>query len=96
MCILDLIKLHVTQTHKSSKSRTYERYSKSLADVSEVNYQRLKDVKYSSLYPEFMLVKVPGEELETESTSLQGSVCTDFVFSGGDCENLHGLLGDER
>lgn len=78
-----------------SKGRrsTYERYSGSFTDPSFLKYDGRSDLKCSSLYPEFVLVR--GES-ESVSTEMQGSLCTDFVFAGGDIDNLHDQVDLER
>lgn len=91
MCILDLIKLHVSQNHRAKEA--FKKYSMSLADLSKMNYSQRLRMKHSYMYPEFMLLK---SDSETLSACTQGSLCTDFVFCEGDSEILHEHIDHEK
>lgn len=82
MCLLDLFKLHVTQK-SFNKSKSYKSFDK-ITSVPRI----------SQHYPEFLLLKVGEDSLETLSTTVPDS-------SGGfgvlNCSKFHNGPGtDER
>lgn len=87
MCLLDFLKNHVSH-NLNFNSTFYTKCSKKTNSSSSDTNSKSLNLKQSSYYPEFMLLK--NEDTETLSTSLQdGSSCTDFIYASGKCENFH-------
>lgn len=81
MCLLDLFKLHVT--HKNlSKSKSYKSFDK-ITTVPRI----------SQLYPEFLLVKVGEDSVETMSTTIPPESSGSFGMF--DCSRFHNHLGTD-
>lgn len=92
MCILDLLRSYVSVSFKYDEetSSIYSQRSSISSGCSVEKCDKNLNLKHSSLYPEFMMLQ--NDELDTMSTSLQGSRCSDFIYTAGNCENLHGVL----
>lgn len=99
MCLLDFLKSHAPI---KLNNHLYTKYTKSTATTntaltSESSIGKSLNLKQSSYYPEFMLLK--NDDAETLSTSLleeeeDGSSCTDFIYASGKCENFHCITTD--
>lgn len=82
MCIFELLRMHVNQSHKISKRKL-------LYANPRGNFVR-HGKAYNVQYPEFMFLKIPAEEVEVLGGSLQDSICcTDYIINGGHCNGLH-------
>lgn len=80
MCILKLLRLHLSHKHKRHKSRTY-------INANDFHAFSSLPVRCSSSYPEFVMFR-SDEELDsmtTLTTSLIGSMCSDVLFRGDGC-----------
>ncbi|RZB41501.1 hypothetical protein BDFB_010419 [Asbolus verrucosus] len=75
MCLLELFRLHVTHNRTVNKSKSYASF-KNAASAPRIN----------SHYPEFLLLKVAEDSLDTVSTTIPDSTsCFDFK----DCSKFH-------
>lgn len=86
MCILDLLRLHVSPAHRSYKKRRNHK-SRSTSDTqfsSVKNWSFQVPPRCNGQYPEFLLCSIPEEPWEY--LSLQESTCSsDFIYNGRNC-----------
>lgn len=83
MCIFELLRLHVVQSHKISRKRTYK--SPSQGQRSGVGSAAC----FGERYPDFTLIKIAKEDGETTSSFQDSICCTEFIINGGNCDGVH-------
>ncbi|KAG5882621.1 hypothetical protein JTB14_013310 [Gonioctena quinquepunctata] len=98
MCILKLLRLHVTQKHRRQQTTNFMN-SKNFINAEYVNFYK-SPFRSNFGFPEFMLMATDDEveDAETLTTSLIDSMCSDFIFKGNvcDCREFHEKLREKE
>lgn len=93
MCILKLLRLHIIQKHRRQKSTNFRNTS------DFYTFQRMPFRSHFA-FPDFVTVNSEDEmeELETITSSLLESKCSDFIFRGNicNCRNFHEELKENE
>ncbi|GLV35094.1 hypothetical protein CBL_09575 [Carabus blaptoides fortunei] len=98
MCLLDLIRLHVTHSHKSK--RKYTSYSRSISeytDMSMINWSRRCPPTHSDSRMLLLQISDLEDGINSSIPSIPDSICcSEFIINGGYCSENHPLDGEDR
>lgn len=90
MCILKLLRLHVTEKHRRHRTTHFIHTGNEYVNFSKTPFRANFGL------PELMYYEDSDgvEDAETLATSLIDSMCSDFIFKGNacDCKTFHEKL----
>lgn len=93
MCILDILRLHISHNYKTKRKYTHAKSE--CTDMSMINWSKKKVFSSDERAKKFLL-QIPDFE-EDNVLSISDSICcSEYIINGGYCSKEHLYHGEDK